>query len=149
MNLVKASTILYPILGENVSDIVLGYMSVIHYENANNDKFKVNEDRVNLHNFCNQRYLNNYNLGIFVTDFIFEILNNIWKENRDCNRLRIQGKNCIGHNIDGNPFYCYLPEINLYPIYSDHYSPDHYEQYELYEQYCLDIGVKYFNPYYA
>lgn len=85
---------LLPILGENVCDIVLRYVT-IHDTSRNELKYDVLEDRLNVHEFCH-KYLNNYQLQIFVTNSIFDQLKSMY-ESGDCGQAIIERRLCIEH----------------------------------------------------
>lgn len=87
MNLVKASTILYPILGENVSDIILSYMKL--------KKPKVMVKNPNMH-----KVFKKHGLMTSKIDDMFQYLENIYSGNH-CRKeitndeyCRIHGHNC-------------------------------------------------------
>ena len=95
MNFAKTSLVLHPILGENVTDIILGYMTI--YDNTNNElKYDVLPDRRNVHKFCDQ-YLNNYKRHNFATNTVFEELKNIYDNFDDCGKSIIEQRLCKDH----------------------------------------------------
>lgn len=83
MNLVKASSVLYPILGENVSDIILKYLKPT--------KKKTQPDKPNLYGFFDEYVLDKSQI-----DRIFEELRDIHDEN-ECNESWMTNKNCVVH----------------------------------------------------
>lgn len=95
MNYSKVTICLYPILGEDVLNIVLRYITI--HDNTNCQlKYDVSPDRINVHNFCD-KYLNIYEKQIFVTNSIFDELWRIYNELGDCGEAVIEQRLCTEH----------------------------------------------------
>lgn len=88
MNLVKASSVLYPILGENVGDIILSYMI------PNEQEYK--KDRLYLCQFCVENGLN-----ISYVDQLFEELKKMYDSNEWC-KLKMEYDDCKLHGLECN-----------------------------------------------
>lgn len=99
MNLVKASAILYPILGENVGDIVLSYVIP--------DKYKYTGNNHNLHEFFNDNDLDSAKI-----DETFDNIKRIHSEN-ECNRGYMKYEGCTLHGRA-----CYDDVDEKYDLYS-------------------------------
>ena len=84
MNLVKASSVLYPILGENVSDIILRYMiydePIIAIEKPNMYRFFVDND------LCTDRIKE-----------LYDSLKTAYDSPGDCYRAYIEHRDCKMH----------------------------------------------------
>ena len=100
MNLVKASTILYPILGENVSDIVLIYME------CNDMEIKI--DKPNMYKFFTEN-----DLRLNRLDIVYEMLQRC---SRKCIILYTINSKCNKHNECMNLFKYYVFAICKIPI---------------------------------
>ena len=81
MNFAKASSVLYPILGENVADIVLSYMKP--------KKRKVITDKRNMFEF-----FKNNNLRLSEIDHIYQNLKQKLSPNMECLQLLLDRKDC-------------------------------------------------------
>lgn len=84
MNLVKASSVLYPILGENIGDIILNYMVPNDYPRG--------IDRPNLRKFCVDYSVDQDNV-----DHIFGFLKKDYEKYGDCGKAYMENKICPEH----------------------------------------------------
>ena len=83
MNFAKASSILYPILGENVADIILSYMKP--------KKRKVITDKPNMY-----KLFKKYKLKIYKIDHTYNLLKHAYFSN-NCNKEFIENRECKIH----------------------------------------------------
>lgn len=144
MNFVEVTLGLNPILGLNVTKLVLEYMTVFDND-TKTKKYSLKSERIYTHLVCEKYNMNNYNLGIFMTDIVYEMFENIWNNFDICGKRWIKNigsyKNC--KVIHCKCISCEIIVTNFMaseknPLWSHFINIDDFRR-----AFCLDIGEKY------
>ena len=89
MNFAKASSVLYPILGENVSDIILSFMKP---SNATLKSMQIDSSKINTYKFCKSIGLTKW------YNEIFDEMMKTFNSTGDCGKAIINKRDCKDHN---------------------------------------------------
>ena len=144
MELVEIVRVLDSILLNNITNIILKYYQIC------GDDYDIPSGRENVNGFC-EKYLNNHERGYFVTNDVFDALDEMYDsacgstiiyERMSCD------KHDCRHNLNGEniilKYMLFRPRLDKIS-YITHAFTDYIRQYledELYDAYLRDIGVK-------
>lgn len=147
MNFSEATIVLYPVLGQDPMRLIFSYLTVFGNE-VGNTKFSSTPDRKNVHEYCNIHKLNDYNLGVYLTDVIFNEIKRTWDSGNECTRSNIQGafpiQYCSKHGHSKYNCETSHPQIQeLIESYHDRFATWSFD--EMFMAFCKDIEVPFYD----
>ena len=137
MNFSEVTFVLQPVLGINLIRLVLTYMSIFD-DTDDNNKFLVPVGREHMHEYCNKAF-NNYNLGIYVTDRVFDEVRRAWNHKNECTRSFIQNDFCREHE---DLSHCAIRYPRIPDVVGNYLESNRrWSHTEIYAAFCKDMEI--------